>query len=282
MKQGNILFLIHSLYLKGENEEKILKSLKKLSINYRIVDYKISDYKDYEVYDEEIDLISCFGTISFLKNFPKLIKTNAIIHNYFASDLHRFNLYQHQINRDIMYNKNGIMLPFSEIKLRSFSSFSNLINGDLFIKPNNCLKVCECETIHSQEELEKYIYQLSNFNKINDDELFWLFDKKSIHSEYRTLVWKNEILTCSQYIKLGNLDIEQKNNLLPKIKEDLEPLIRNIELYDNCYIADVLYTESGFKIIEFNCVASSGIYDQCFYTYFKNIHNSLIEKIYMD
>jgi hypothetical protein len=274
--------ILHKTYLESEEDgENILNALNFLKIKYQIVDYNFNSFHDYKCEMKDIDIITCIGTISFQKKFPSLLKTTLPIHNLFGSDLHKFSCYQHYIPKNAMLNTNGIILPFHELKTRSSSFFKSMFGNKMFIRPNNTLKICEAELIYTEESSIDYWCRTKiNFNKINNDDLFWIFNEKIIYNEYRTLVVNKKVITCSEYINNGEIISSLSNNdIFNNIKDFVESNNTLLNLYDDCYILDVANTSDGLKIIEINCAGCSGVYLLDKIKYFKNI-TSFISKIF--
>lgn len=274
--------IIHKTYLESEEDHQgILIALNKLKIKFQIVDYEFNSFNDYKCEMKDIDIITCIGTISFQKKFPSLLKTSLPIHNLFGSDLHKYSTYQHNIPKKSMLNTNGIILPFHEIKTRSSSFFKSMFGDKMFIRPNNTLKICEAELIYTEGSfIDDWCRTKINFNKINNHDLFWIFDEKIIYNEYRTLVVNKKVITCSEYINNGEIKSSLSNK---EIFSDVQRFIESnntlLNLYDDCYILDVAKTKHGLKVIEINCVGCSGVYLLDKVKYFQSIV-SFISKVF--
>lgn len=264
MKIGIIL---QSSYLDNETDkEGIISAIKKLSIPLNVVDYNFSSFDKKKWEGESVDAVTCFGSISFNKRFPNQFIGDQIMHNLFASDLHNYSKYQYKINRNFILNKNGIILPFSEIYEQK-NTLNKNFKEEVFIRPDNALKICEAELVNLNN-INDWIERSKSLNLISKETLFWLFEKQNIKKEFRTLVVNNKMITASKYIDNGEIIQEKEES--EELRHFVELAAKEISLEDQCYVMDIAETDNGFKVIEINCAASSGLYLMDKTKYFSN------------
>lgn len=81
---------------------------------------------------------------------------------------------------------------------------------------------------------------------------------KNIGWEYRLFMIRDHVIAQSSY-KLRSMQ-DTKN---PVPKEVIDFAIETAQIWhpDNVYVMDVCETDSGYKVVEFNCFNASGFYN---------------------
>jgi glutathione synthase/RimK-type ligase-like ATP-grasp enzyme len=91
--------------------------------------------------------------------------------------------------------------------------------------------------------------------------LFWLFPNKVIKAEYRTIISNKKVIGASGYPH-NFKNLEDYNSIVPEAVISLaESAAKDIDISDKIYILDVAETDLGYKVIELNCLATSGWYN---------------------
>ena len=258
--------LIHSTFLWGEPETKdFIRQLESHKIPYEIVQWDRNNFEEYTWKNQPVDLLTSFGTISFAKNFHKNFKSDIPIYDFFDPELHYYSRYKQYLNRNNLLNSNGILLPFYEIKNRGFSDLFRYVETDnplqnnksIFFRPDNGLKICEAELV-KENMFSDWLHRLEHNSGINNLSLFWLFGEKQIESEYRCLIANNKCVSVSQYVCNNEIKLSKSHN--QSIIDFANHEALNIDIQDPIYIMDVCYSNNSLKVIELNCLATSGQY----------------------
>ncbi len=258
--------LIHSTFLWGEPETKeFVKALELHKIPYEIIQWDRNNFSEYTWKNQPVDLITSFGTISFAKNFHKNFKSDIPIYDFFDPELHCYSRYKKYLDKNNLLNSTGTLLPFYEIKNRGFEDLFKYIKADnplqvnksIFFRPDNGLKICEAELI-TENMFYDWLNRLEQNSGVNDLSLFWLFGEKQIESEYRCLIANNKCVSVSQYIHNKEISISKCHD--QSIIKFANQEAVNIDIQDPIYIMDVCYSNNSLKVIELNCLATSGQY----------------------
>lgn len=251
--------LIQKYYLDSEIDSKgILRALSDLSIPYNIVDWNPHGMEYIFWEGEDVDFLTSIGSISFVRDLHRRMKKHKPMHNLFDPLLHRFSLYQHMIPKEFSLNSDGFMLPFSEIRRRNFEQISGLLSANsVFIKPDNGLKICEASVIN-RDNLSDWKSDIEKYSGAGENSLFWIFPAVQIDCEYRCLVVNSTCISISTYSHDGNIACVNINdeNLINFVND----ASKHIRIEDPCYIMDVALIKGQFKVIELNCLATSGQY----------------------
>eukprot|EP00493_Phyllostaurus_siculus_P023042 UN23376 len=109
---------------------------------------------------------------------------------FFAPELHQYMNYQHQLDRALMLNTHGMLLPLSDFVHREPSQIIAYTRSKInHIRPDNCLKVTEAAQVDlSTDDWSRWLNDRIREQGQNSNMLFWLFPSKVIKSEYRTII----------------------------------------------------------------------------------------------
>jgi len=211
----------------------------------------------------DVDLWSGLGTISFLKRLPQLTTLRNIpLHSFFMSEGHSYMRYQSQIPKDKILNKDGFILPLSECMNRSASSISNALScNSIHIRPDNGLKVAEAHQMNlNDDEWMSWIKNTMQFSGANENTLFWFFPKQKIDAEYRLVIFNRKVVSQTPYPHDFN-KLDSMDSSVPKAAIDLgNEVAQKLNLSDPIYVMDIARQGKTYKVIEINCMASSGWY----------------------
>lgn len=205
------------------------------------------------------DIEAAIGSIQFLKSSGRWLG-NTLNGSLFTPELHYYSQYQFKIPSEIKLNNKSLVLPFSEIKRRGIKSLLESLGEPLhehiFIKPDQSLKVCE-STVESDSSWEHWCTYTSEKTGVQETSFIWFSPVKKIKKEYRCLISNKKATSASLY----------GFNVLPKNEDDNAALLdfassaaSSIELNDPSYMMDIAETDDGFKVIELNCLSTSGLY----------------------
>ncbi len=208
------------------------------------------------------DIIGVMGSIRYLRDAPQWMPGNLKWFSMFTQELHYYHRYQHQIPTEMLLNGDGLMLPFAEIKRRGLEkicAYWDCPSTDgVFVRPDQALKVCEAEVV-LPDTWEDWCRYREKHTGIDGTSLMWCAPVRSFDLECRCLVVNQRIESISSYHGLGVVEpqcIDEQQEIIQAIT----PLLKNIELMDVAYMLDVARTSEGGKVIELNCLSSSGLY----------------------
>ena len=264
MNRHKLGWIVHSDLI---TQDIIPKAVPELLRNkgHEVVVANVTRFSDKLSVDlaSNVDLWSGLGTIAFLKRLPQLTTLrNVPLHSFFMNEGHSYMRYQSQIPRDKILNKNGFILPLSECMNRSASSISKSLNcNSVHIRPDNGLKVAEAhQMILNDDEWVLWIKNTMQFSGANENTLFWLFPKQEIDAEYRLVIFNGKVVSQSPYPHDFN-NLDNMDNCVPCEAIELgNEVAQKMNLSDPIYVMDIARQGRTFKVIEINCMASSGWY----------------------
>jgi len=226
------------------------------SIPYSIV--KVIPFAD-EIADEnnevdenwsppkDVPIYVCGGT-----TLVKIAKKKGWTPGVFINN--NFDMYIHQINwGEHMLNYDNIFAKFGDLSKPSYEPF--------FIRPIHDDKSFAGH-ISSWEQFKiwqkKVIKLRDTYTSLDENTEILVSSVKEIYKEYRFFIVNQKIAASSLY-KLGN-KVVARNDF---IDDDLRYFVhKRIWEYcpDRAFVLDVADTPNGYKIIEVNCINSSGFY----------------------
>lgn len=178
------------------------------------------------------------------------------------------NYYMHFGNR--LINHDSIFMPWGLLKANK-EMIHDIFPGDsLFIRPDSGRKLFTGTTLTKKwwdKELD--IIKGLPYCRVTNQDMVLISSVKKIISEYRVLMYNNEILGYSHYE--GEI---QKNTNFTKALVNFWGETNNY-IPDTLYTMDLAWTEDSVKLLELNSFYSSGLYDMDFKHIVKRI-----EKIY--
>jgi hypothetical protein len=219
------------------NQEQYIKSLDKLGIKYSMI----------EVVDGEIinlpknELIWVSGSVGLVKKIMMNNKKAVSFENevfLFKSMLDNY--------KNNCLNSDSIIVSIKDSKV-----------DILFIKPNSSEKLFNARLI-SKAVLNDFKKRVRKKEfKFNEDELIVLSTRKNIYKEYRLFVVDGNIVSSCQYMQNSKLKLDK---YVPN-----EAIVfgeKMISLWNPLptYVLDIGLTKSGYKVVEINCINSSGTY----------------------
>lgn len=260
----NIGIVFQKHFIDNEADgNNILVSLSKLNIPNMIIDNSLFSSELFTWDKEPVDIIVFIGTINFVKNFGKIFKSNIPCFSFFSNEFHKYSSYQYLISKDVLLNHDGFVLPYSEIKKRGYKMLNKISNSkDIILKPDNCLKITETSSVSNNEDFEKWLNITEKFSGINESSFFWIFPKSEIINETRCIIYKNKLVSASFYIKNG--EIYSEINKSKELEFFVNEQAKNFDFQDEIFVLDVAEVKRNeildFKIIELNCLSTSGTY----------------------
>jgi hypothetical protein len=194
--------------------------------------------------------------------FETLFKLNVIGLNY---NLNTASYEVFTSNRNDMLNNNVYNIK-DAIEFLSIQQKGKL----WFCKPAEKAKIFTGSVEASEEWVEflqdKVECKSSGSYKLELDTKLVLDTPKVIYSEYRWFIVDKKIISGSMYKKNGQLFSEEilDRDMTKEAQEFANKWLPN----DNC-VMDLALTKEGLKVVEFNCINSSGFYKCSKYKVFK-------------
>ncbi|MEO1033281.1 MAG: ATP-grasp domain-containing protein [Bacteroidota bacterium] len=252
-----------SKLLKTENEDKM----------YFLIQSNIYSDPDHgRIYDALDELNYSYETIIVTKETKKIgLKTNrknVFVYGSvtlarlalkctdwypgsFYSNNHLFETYSKQ------YKENVLNYDFEVVKLNDEIDWNN--NEELFIKPLRNAKVFTGK-VFDKYEWEEFKHEALACRKseyFNEETLVQISKPQVVFKEARLWIVGRQIVDAGYYRFNANTLFEQN-----VAKEGIEFAKQMISVFNvaEAYVMDIGLTSNGWKIIEVNCINSSGFY----------------------
>lgn len=224
-----------------QNQEEYIKALKELNIPFTLINTKKKFIKKLNPKEN----YWAFGSVGLIL---KLYKSDLFSKSV---DYHPI---QFQFSTMLKYykektlNYDAKILPLKDI---------NIEKEPMFIKPNKGLKIFNGKIMLPNyfKEFKKNIIN----NKMNFDvnELMVISSKKFVNKEYRLFIVNNEIVSACQTMQYSYLNL---NKFVPEEIFNFAKELIEIWTPSNNFVLDIASTPKGLKVVEINCINSSGPY----------------------
>jgi hypothetical protein len=147
-----------------------------------------------------------------------------------------------------------------------------------FVRPSLDLKQFSGMVINSDEcrsWLENAVkYDSSESFGITEDTMIVVSEPKIIQAEFRWFIVGRKLISGSMY---------RKNNILKKERITEKNFIKKVQMIiddswipNDCCVMDLALVDSELKVIEFNCINSSGFYDHSIKEIFSALYDFTI------
>lgn len=241
-------FLLQTNLLNPEELKEIKSILEKYPTDYvQIIPFSES----IEVPDQNGDYIP-YGSTSL---------TNIGYAKYNWSGLHfslaTFNYEAADFNRDDMLNANSVMRLDAAIEFLSWQHKDDV----WFVRPSEDLKQFTGTIVSSKEGHDWFkdmmecatsgTYKLEPYTKVV------VARPINIDAEVRCFVVGGKVVSASTYRVAGEL---QTNRISDLNEIELYQNLADVWLPNPCCVMDIAYIGDELKVIEFNCINSSGFY----------------------
>lgn len=246
---------MHWLIQRGFDNDKyyrkLVETLEKLEVTHSFCTViPFSDHNEGLILETELpeDVpVFSYGSYSLSKH---AIRRGLVPGAYISNDSALHNLIKHY--GDNMLN--------SDMVVTTIGSDVSPDWENMFIKPSEDTKAFTAE-IMSRDNFLRFrenILRIEGYSSITKNTTIIIASPKTIHAEYRFFVVRGRVVTYSQYA-IGDRVVYSPNvdeyiiNFAQKMVGIYEP--------DDAFVIDIALTEEGLKVIEVNCINSSGLYE---------------------
>lgn len=192
--------------------------------------------------------------LAMKKNFAHMdSKISDIIHNGY--DYNEINFDQNFISTlDLpLLNKDSLFLNMND-NSSLYASFSQ----DMFIKPSNDQKAFVATILPAGQTIKVFLEVVGCPIERLKNETLLVSKVKHLKGEYRFICIEDTIAEGSKYLEEGKLDVE---GLIPdNIKSAANEYV-SLFKPANIFAMDLVETDSGISIVEYNCWNCSGLYN---------------------
>lgn len=234
----------------------IKKSLEKNKLEYKIIDDIFFYNKSFDFFDDN-DCVTVIGSL----NFCRYIQKNK---RWVPGAICNFNNFKcstyYSYFGKYLLNSDYIMMPILEIERNKDYIFNNFgIDNKIFIRPNSGAKPITGQIIDKYNlEKELNIFSQKAGNDL-DKIIVVISTPKNIDKEWRFVVSDKKVITGSQYIEYGEINI--KKHYDPKAKELAEKIAFEKWEPDRAYTIDICKANFGeYYLLEINSFSSSCLY----------------------
>lgn len=155
-----------------------------------------------------------------------------------------------------LLNHDSIVCAFNDV-------LNNMRHEEVFIRPLRDTKSFAGKVMCVAELRDWWLRvqaaEQSSWTSITTDEMVTIGPVKEIHQEYRIFVVDGMIITGSRY-KVGKQVIYERIKNGDPVLEYAKERIKEWQP-DRAFALDIALTPFGYKVIEVNCINSSGFYD---------------------
>lgn len=232
--------------------DQIINSLRRNNMEYVLID--IIPFTDNIITDTPMSGLDYFPYGSTkLTNIAYSLGWSGL---YF--DQKTFNYGAAVANRDDMLN-NNVMSIRSAIDFFKSEIYSGNGETSWFVRPSDDLKHFTGDVVTSKNGHAWFLDMLecasSGSYKLEDDTMVVVSEPVTIYSETRCFVIDGKIIDASLYRNHGQLFKRRVTENIPYYQEFADKWLPS-----PCCVMDIADTSNGVKVVEFNCLNSSGMY----------------------
>lgn len=165
----------------------------------------------------------------------------------FSQHQYRFHLDDLLLNHDAKY------INYGRIKHTRF-------DYPVFMKPSSDLKEFDGCLVMPEETLERTISNGRRSAYLNDETIVLYAPEKNIEKEFRCFVVGGKIIDVSSYKENEVIQWKEPTEQERQKCEDFFVEVSQKYRPDDCYVVDFCLSGGTMKVIEYNCIHSSGFY----------------------
>lgn len=285
---NNIKWLIQSV---GKNQmlEDNFETVKKLKFDYdnfslitgknEIINLEnfLTNEEDNYILRGGTKIISLFFSgINDLEKLSNYLTENQIKNKDIFYKKLKEGIFYDEINFDQEYynkldlpllNKNSVFISIKDNKELSF-------DNDYFIKPSKDLKSFLPGILKAKQKIKDFI-ESGSYIQDYDKEMLLVSPVEKLYNEYRFFIINKEVITYSQY---RNENEVKYNSFVPKKMVDIAKEYAKLYQPHEIFTMDLVETDNGVKIVEYNCWNGSGLYHCDKIKLFKEVNDFIKNK----
>lgn len=144
------------------------------------------------------------------------------------------------------------------IDMNNPESLNVSFGNEMFIKPSNDQKAFIATILPERQTIRSFLESIEcPLNRLKDEKIL-LSSVKNLKGEYRFICIEDSIAEVSKYMENGRLDVE---GCVPKKVIDAAKEYAKLFQPANIYSMDLVETNKGIYIVEYNCWNVSGLYN---------------------
>lgn len=144
------------------------------------------------------------------------------------------------------------------IDMNNPESLNISFGNEMFIKPSNDQKAFIATILPERQTIRSFLESIEcPLSRLKDEKLL-LSSVKSLKGEYRFICIEDSIAEVSKYMENGKLDVE---GCIPQKVIDAAKEYAKLFQPANIYSMDLVETNKGIYIVEYNCWNVSGLYN---------------------
>lgn len=238
-------FLIQSNVYSDPDHYKIFDALEELNIDYKVINIlPTADKIDFETDRKDIFV---YGSVTI----ARLAKHHSDwVPGSFYGGNHLYEIYSKHYGENLLNHKVSIQMISEELSWKE--------GEEKFIKPYNEAKIFTGK-VFTEPEWKDFVFErLENqANRITADSLIQISEAKRTIKEARLWIVGGEIVDSGYYRLYEDAPFEENVS-----QEGLDFAKEMIQLFnlEKAFVMDICLTDEGWKIVEINCINSSGFY----------------------
>ena len=239
----------------------MLQEIERQGHDLRLIKYNILEREIYRNFYAEDACVFFYGSINLSlqlqKETPWVPGPIVNMTNYKTSvQVANWNKY--------LLNKDGIFLPYGELKRRIHSKEIKKLPideyGRLFIRPDTGNKLFTGQVILVEDSKNDFLYLDS---RCRNEDMIYISSALKMGTEYRLIVADDKIIAGCQYRKDGNLETTIDSHVPQHVLNKAKFILEDSQWRpDRAFVMDVHEDRlSGdVDIIELNAISCSGLY----------------------
>lgn len=238
-------FLIQSTVYSDPDHYKIFEALEELKIDYKVINISATaDKIDFETDRKDIFV---YGSVTIARLAKQ--KLDWVPGSFYGGN-HLYEIYSQHYGKNLLNHKVSVQKISEELLWKG--------GEEKFIKPYNEAKIFTGK-IFKESEWKDFVFErLENqTNRITADSLIQVSEAKRTIKEARLWIVDGQIVDSGYYRLHEDAPFEET-----VAQEGLDFAKKMIQLFnlEKAFVMDICLTDEGWKIVEINCINSSGFY----------------------
>lgn len=238
----------------SERKDEILSFLKS-NCEYTIAPFKrFSDIdipQQYQYGDSKCGI--SYGSIQFVTRCMK--QPNLIVYpmSYYDHDyFHHIEYTSHFEPLDFL-NNDGFYVSFIWLYKR-FDYYQSILGKDIFVRPNSPKKLFTGTVARELSDLDL----MFKTSAVSYNTMVFISSAKRLEKEIRYFIVDGKVVAHSQYHKDHEICISEDDDL--ECRKLAEKVASDAEPFRNTFVCDVGLCNGFAKVVELNCINTSGWY----------------------
>ena len=236
----------------SERKDEIISFLDKYC-EYVIAPF--SRFHNLDLPNEVIDGVTkcgiSYGSVQFASKCTR--EANLYPMSYYDETFFHVMHYTSKYDPSYFLNSDGFFVTYSWL-CKNLSYYQSILGNKIFVRPNSPKKLFTGLVIENEEDLN-ILFKTSS---VVGTTLLFISSAKHLSKEIRYFIVDGKVVAHSQYHSDHEIFISEDDNL--ECRELAQKMADDTDAFNNTFVCDVGLHNGVPKVVELNCINTSGWY----------------------